>query len=433
MSNSPRIIDGAAVAETVLAECRAQIETLKTQGHTPGLAVVLVGDNPASRSYVRAKDRMCQKIGMHSVKLELPAETTQAELLDVVARLNADPARSTASSCNRRRPNTSTRPAVVLAIDPAKDVDGFHPVNVGKLAVGDPSGFVPCTPLGCQRLLIEAGVETAGARVVMLGRSLLVGKPFALLMMGKGKGGDATVTVAHSRSRDLREILRGADILVVAIGKAGFVTGEDVREGAVVIDVGINQVPAPELPRGYRLVGDVDFASVAPRCAAITPVPGGVGPMTIAMLMSNTIKACRLSVLADACPPMATHGGPDSDGGMRKRAIGFGWQSQQPRSGSICERRAAAVDFAIAPGGSRSARVELAEVGGSMWYDAPSCRRTTSQPTPTPRSTRSLPACCAWAIPAWPSTDRSLSCRRSPPPTTVGGKPGARGGRERSP
>ncbi len=315
MSNAPRIIDGALVAETVLAECRAQIETLKTHGRTPGLAVVLVGDNPASRSYVRAKDRMCQKIGMHSVKLELPAETTQAELLDVVARLNADPTVH-GILVQSPPPKHIDEAAVVLAIDPAKDVDGFHPVNVGKLAVGDPSGFVPCTPLGCQRLLIEAGVETAGARVVMLGRSLLVGKPFALLMMGKGRGGDATVTVAHSRSRDLREILRGADILVVAIGRAGFVTGEDVREGAVVIDVGINQVSAPELPRGYRLVGDVDFASVAPRCAAITPVPGGVGPMTIAMLMSNTIKACRLSAIADA--PLA-----DGDGNP-KRAIGFG-------------------------------------------------------------------------------------------------------------
>ena len=291
-TSSPRIIDGAAVAETVLAECRTQIDTLHAQGKTPGLAVVLVGDNPASRSYVRAKDRMCQKIGMHSVKLELPAETTQGELLEVVARLNADPAVHGILVQSPPPPHIDEA-AIVLAIDPAKDVDGFHPVNVGKLAVGDASGFVPCTPLGCQRLLIEAGVETAGARVVMLGRSLLVGKPFALLMMGKGKGGDATVTVAHSRSRGLREILRSAEILVVAIGKAGFVTGEDVREGTVVIDVGINQVADPAATRGYRLVGDVDFASVAPKCAAITPVPGGVGPMTIAMLMSNTIKACR--------------------------------------------------------------------------------------------------------------------------------------------
>ena len=311
---SPRIIDGAAVAETVLAECRTQIDTLKAAGHTPGLAVVLVGDNPASRSYVRAKDRMCQKIGMHSVKLELPAETNQSELLDVVARLNADPTVH-GILVQSPPPKHIDEAAVVLAIDPAKDVDGFHPVNVGKLAVGDASGFVPCTPLGCQRLLIEAGVETAGARVVMLGRSLLVGKPFALLMMGKGKGGDATVTVAHSRSRDLREILRSADILVVAIGKAGFVTGEDVSEGTVVIDVGINQVEDASTTRGYRLVGDVDFASVAPKCAAITPVPGGVGPMTIAMLMSNTIKACRQTAQMDALTP-------DSDG-LPKRAIGF--------------------------------------------------------------------------------------------------------------
>ena len=185
-------------------------------------------------------------------------------------------------------------------IDPAKDVDGFHPMNVGKLAIGDPSGFVPCTPLGCQRLLVEAGVDTAGAHVVMLGRSLLVGKPFALLMMGKGQGGDATVTVAHSRTRNLRETLRSADILVAAIGKAGFVTAEDVREGAVVIDVGINQIEDRSTERGYRLVGDVDYPGVAPKTAAITPVPGGVGPMTIAMLMSNTVKACRLSMAGAA-------------------------------------------------------------------------------------------------------------------------------------
>ena len=291
MPSEPKIISGTAVADTVLEECAAQISDLKARGRTPGLAVVLVGDNPASRSYVRAKDRMCQKIGMHSVKLELPAETTQAELLAVVDQLNRDPAIH-GILVQSPPPGHINERAVILAIDPAKDVDGFHPVNVGKLAIGDPSGFVPCTPLGCQRLLMEANVETAGANVVMLGRSLLVGKPFALLMMGKGKGGDATVTVAHSRSRDLRGILRSADILVAAIGKANFVTADDVREGAVVIDVGINQVDDPAAKRGYRLVGDVDFAGVAPKCAAITPVPGGVGPMTIAMLMSNTIKAC---------------------------------------------------------------------------------------------------------------------------------------------
>ena len=288
----PKIIDGTAVADAVLTECAAQIAELKSRGHTPGLAVVLVGDNPASRSYVRAKDRMCQKIGMHSVKLELPAETTQAELLGVVDQLNRDPAIH-GILVQSPPPKHIDEQAVVLAIDPAKDVDGFHPVNVGKLAIGDPSGFVPCTPLGCQRLLLETGIDTAGANVVMLGRSLLVGKPFALLMMGKGPGGDATVTVAHSRSRDLRGICRAANILVVAIGRPNFVTADDVGDGAVVIDVGINQVDDPAAKRGYRLVGDVDFAGVSPKCAAITPVPGGVGPMTIAMLMSNTIKACR--------------------------------------------------------------------------------------------------------------------------------------------
>lgn len=294
MSLSPRIISGTAVADAVLEECAARIADLKSRGHTPGLAVVLVGDNPASRSYIRAKDRMCQKIGMHSVKLELSAETTQAELLATVEQLNRDPAIH-GILVQSPPPRHIDEQAVILAIDPAKDVDGFHPANVGKLAIGDPTGFVPCTPLGCQRLLLEAGIETDGANVVMLGRSMLVGKPFALLMMGKGPGGDATVTVAHSRSRDLRGILRAADILVVAIGKANFVTAEDVREGAVVIDVGINQVDDPAAKRGYRLVGDVDFEGVAPRCAAITPVPGGVGPMTIAMLMSNTIKACGIA------------------------------------------------------------------------------------------------------------------------------------------
>lgn len=287
-----KIIDGAAVAATVLAECRAEIARLSIQ---PGLAVVLVGDHPASRAYVRAKDRMCQQLGLHSVKHELPADTPQAALLDLVARLNADPAIH-GILVQSPPPPQIDEAAIVRAIDPAKDVDGFHPVNVAKLAMGDPTGFVPCTPLGCQRLLIEAGVETAGAHAVVLGRSLIVGKPMALLLMQKGAGGDATVTVAHSRSRDLPAITRSADILIAAIGRPGFVTADHVREGAVVIDVGINRVDDATASRGYRLVGDVDYAWVAPKCAAITPVPGGVGPMTIAMLMSNTIKGARRKV-----------------------------------------------------------------------------------------------------------------------------------------
>jgi methylenetetrahydrofolate dehydrogenase (NADP+)/methenyltetrahydrofolate cyclohydrolase len=184
-------------------------------------------------------------------------------------------------------------PVIVRALDPAKDVDGFHPLNVARLAMGDRDGFVPCTPLGCQRLLIESGIEIAGAHVVILGRSMIVGKPLALLLMNKGPGGDATVTVVHSRSRNLPDITRSADILIAAIGRAGFVKADHVRDGAVVIDVGINRVEDASTPRGYRLAGDVAFDEVAPKCRAITPVPGGVGPMTIAMLMANTIDACR--------------------------------------------------------------------------------------------------------------------------------------------
>jgi len=287
-----KLIDGRAVAEKVYAEIRAEIAQLKACGVTPGLAVVLVGDNPASRAYVRSKDKMCRELGLHSVKLELPATTTQDELLARVDELNRDPAIH-GILVQSPPPAQIDEPAIVRALDPAKDVDGFHPINVAKLAMGDPSGFVPCTPLGCQRLLIESGIEIAGAHVVVLGRSMIVGKPLALLLMQKAKGGNATVTVAHSRSKNLTEITRSADILIAAIGQAHFVRREHVRDGAAVIDVGINRVDDATNERGYRLVGDVAFDEVAPKTSAITPVPGGVGPMTIAMLMSNTVKACR--------------------------------------------------------------------------------------------------------------------------------------------
>jgi len=287
-----QLIDGKQIAQEVHAETRAAVEALKAKGVTPGLAVVLVGDDPASRAYVRSKDKMSKELGLHSVKHELPAETTQEELIALVKQLNADPAIHGILVQSPPPPHIDEA-AVIEAIDPAKDVDGFHPVNVAKLALGDPSGFVPCTPLGCQRLLLASGVETTGAHVVVLGRSMIVGKPMALLLMNKGRGGDATVTVVHSRSRNLPEITRSADILIAAIGRPHFVKPEHVREGAVVIDVGINRVEDPSSSKGYKLVGDVDFDAVAPRCSKITPVPGGVGPMTIAMLMSNTIKACR--------------------------------------------------------------------------------------------------------------------------------------------
>ena len=288
------LIEGRAIAEKVYAELRREIAELKKSGRTPGLAVVLVGDNPASRAYVRSKDKMCRDLGLHSVKLELPADTTQDELLARVHDLNGDPAIH-GILVQSPPPKQIDEAAVIRAIDPAKDVDGFHPVNVARLALGDKSGFVPCTPLGCQRLLVESGIEIAGAHVVILGRSMIVGKPLALLLMRKGKGGDATVTVVHSRSQRLAEITRSADILIAAIGQPEFVRAEHVRDGAVVIDVGINRVDDPTMERGYRLVGDVAFAEVSEKASAITPVPGGVGPMTIAMLMANTVRACRQS------------------------------------------------------------------------------------------------------------------------------------------
>ncbi len=287
-----QLISGTAVAEKVLEECRRDIAELAAAGRRPGLAVVLVGDDPASRAYVRSKDKKCRELGLHSVKLELPATTSQDELLAHVHALNEDPAIH-GILVQSPPPAHIDEAAIVRAIDPAKDVDGFHPVNVAKLALEDPTGFVPCTPLGCQRLLIDAGIETKGAEVVVLGRSMIVGKPMALLLMTKGVGGDATVTVAHSRTRDLAAITRRADILIAAIGRPEFVRAEHVKEGAVVIDVGINRVEAPGTDKGYKLVGDVAFDEVAPKCRAITPVPGGVGPMTIAMLMANTVKACR--------------------------------------------------------------------------------------------------------------------------------------------
>ncbi|MFM8808886.1 MAG: bifunctional methylenetetrahydrofolate dehydrogenase/methenyltetrahydrofolate cyclohydrolase FolD, partial [Chthoniobacterales bacterium] len=257
---------------------------------TPGLAVLLVGDNPASQAYLRSKDKTCRELGMHSLKLELPADTTQEELLAKIAELNADP-KIHGILVQSPPPPHIDEAAIVRAIDPRKDVDGFHPVNVAALAMEDPSALVPCTPLGCMELLRASGIETRGARAVVVGRSLIVGKPMALLLMAKGA--DATVTVAHSRTKDLPAVTREADIVIAAIGRPHFLGADHIKEGAVVIDVGINRVDEPSDPRGYRLVGDVDFEAAAPKCRAITPVPGGVGPMTIATLMGNTVEACE--------------------------------------------------------------------------------------------------------------------------------------------
>ena len=288
--DTPRIIDGKAVAAAVLDECRAEAAALKERGITPGLAVVLVGSDPASKVYVGSKVRTCGDLGIHSEKIELPAETTQDELLDVVRRLNNDPAIH-GILVQSPPPAHIDEEAIVRAIDPRKDVDGFHPENVAKLALEDPTGFVPCTPAGCMKLLEVSGIQTNGAEAVVIGRSMIVGKPMALLLVAKNS--NATVTIAHSRSKDLPAICRRADILVAAVGRPDMVKADWVKPGAVVIDVGINRVEDTSKKSGYRLTGDVDYADVAPKCAAITPVPGGVGPMTIAMLMKNTLQAAR--------------------------------------------------------------------------------------------------------------------------------------------
>ena len=291
--NQPRLLDGKSVAAAVLDECRAEVEALKSRGTTPGLAVVLVGDDPASQVYVGSKVRTCGELGIFSRKIELPASTTQDELLKVVRDLNADSAIH-GILVQSPPPKHINEEEIIRAIDPRKDVDGFHPENVAKLALEDPTGFVPCTPAGCMKLLEVAGIETNGAEAVVVGRSMIVGKPMALLLVSKKS--NATVTIAHSRSRDLPAICRRADILVAAVGRPEMVKADWVKPGAVVIDVGINRVADASKKSGHRLTGDVAFEEVAPLCSAITPVPGGVGPMTIAMLMKNTLQAARQSL-----------------------------------------------------------------------------------------------------------------------------------------
>lgn len=287
------MLDGKSVAAAVLDECRAEVEALKSRGTTPGLAVVLVGDDPASQVYVGSKVRTCGELGIFSRKIELPASTTQDELLKVVRDLNADSAIH-GILVQSPPPKHINEEEIIRAIDPRKDVDGFHPENVAKLALEDPTGFIPCTPAGCMKLLEVAGIETNGAEAVVVGRSMIVGKPMALLLVSKKS--NATVTIAHSRSRDLPAICRRADILVAAVGRPEMVKADWVKPGAVVIDVGINRVADASKKSGYRLTGDVAFEEVAPLCSAITPVPGGVGPMTIAMLMKNTLQAARQSL-----------------------------------------------------------------------------------------------------------------------------------------
>jgi methylenetetrahydrofolate dehydrogenase (NADP+)/methenyltetrahydrofolate cyclohydrolase len=289
-----RIIDGVALGKTIREEVTVESARLTAAGTRPGLAVVLVGDNPASRAYVGSKEKACLEAGMHSVKIERPETISEADLLAIVDELNRDPAVH-GILVQLPLPKHINTEKVLLRVNPAKDVDGFHPVNVGKLVIGDPTALRPCTPYGVQQMLIRSGIETKGAHAVVIGRSTIVGKPMANLLIQTGPGGDATVTVCHSRTRDLPAVCRSADILIAAIGKAEFVTADMVRPGAVVIDVGINRVDDTSKAKGYRLTGDVAYGPVAEIASAITPVPGGVGPMTIAMLLANTIQAVRQS------------------------------------------------------------------------------------------------------------------------------------------
>jgi methylenetetrahydrofolate dehydrogenase (NADP+)/methenyltetrahydrofolate cyclohydrolase len=289
---SARIIDGVALGRIIREEVAAESAGLKARGIVPGLAVVLVGENPASKAYVGSKEKACLEAGMHSLKIARPAEIAEAELLQIIDQLNADPAIH-GILVQLPLPKHMNTEKVLLRVNPAKDVDGFHPVNVGKLVIGDPTALRPCTPWGVIQMLLRTGIETRGAHAVVVGRSTIVGKPMANLLIQQGPGGDATVTVCHSRTRDLPAVCRTADILIAAIGKAEFVTRDMVRPGAVVIDVGINRVDDATKPKGYRLTGDVAYAPVAEIASAITPVPGGVGPMTIAMLLANTIQAVK--------------------------------------------------------------------------------------------------------------------------------------------
>ena len=289
---SARVLDGVALAKAIRAEVAAEVARLAGDGRKPGLAAVLVGDDPASAVYVRSKGKATEEAGMYSETIRQPATMSEAELLGIVDRLNADP-RIHGILVQLPLPKHIDSEKVLFRIDPAKDVDGFHPVNVGRLVTGDRKAFRPATPYGVQQMLVRSGIETKGAHAVIVGRSNIVGKPMANLLIQQGSGGDATVTVCHSKTRDLPAVTRSADVLIAAIGKAEFVTADMVRDGAVVIDVGINRVDDASRPKGYRLVGDVAYGPVAEKAGWITPVPGGVGPMTIAMLLSNTLQAWR--------------------------------------------------------------------------------------------------------------------------------------------
>jgi methylenetetrahydrofolate dehydrogenase (NADP+)/methenyltetrahydrofolate cyclohydrolase len=287
-----QVIDGNKIAAQIRGELEKEIKALKDkQGVAPGLAVVLVGENPASQQYVKNKNKAAHEIGIYSEQHNLPKDTPEAELLALVVRLNADP-KIHGILVQLPLPKHIDEKKVLLLIDPEKDVDGFHPMNLGRMMVGDPA-YLPCTPHGVVKMLAYSGVKPSGKHVVVVGRSNIVGKPVANMLVQKAEGADATVTICHSRTKDLPSVTRLADILIAAIGQPEFVTAEMVKPGAVVIDVGVNRVDDPSSPKGFRWLGDVKYEEVAAKASAISPVPGGVGPMTITMLLYNTVESAK--------------------------------------------------------------------------------------------------------------------------------------------
>ena len=297
---SARIIDGRAIADAMRGEITADASAFREEhGMRPGLAVVLVGSDPASEVYVRMKGKAADAAGFLSRQIDLPADTPHDALIGVIDGLNADPDIH-GMLVQLPLPRQIDTDEVIRRVDPAKDVDGFHPVNVGRLAIGDTDVLAPCTPAGVVEMLLRSDADPAGKHVVIVGRSNIVGRPLALLLLRNGRGGNATVTIAHSRSRDLASITRQADILVAAVGRPELIRGDMVRPGAVVIDVGVNRVDDASAKKGYRLVGDVAFQEVSACASAISPVPGGVGPMTITMLLRNTLEAARRQVARNA-------------------------------------------------------------------------------------------------------------------------------------
>ena len=285
------IISGKEIAAEIREELKSEVTSMRQRGVTPGLGVILVGEDPASKSYVTAKERACEEIGIFSDDNRVPESTTQDELVSLIKRMNEDE-KIDGILVQLPLPSHMDEDAALLAVTPEKDVDGFHPVSVGRMVIGQET-YLPCTPHGVIEILHRKGVKTEGAEVVIVGRSNIVGKPLANLLIQKTDRGNATVTVCHTRTQDLKAHTLKADILIAAAGRPEFITADMVREGAVVIDVGVNRVDDASKKRGYRLTGDVDFAGVSEKASMITPVPGGVGPMTITMLMSNTVKSAR--------------------------------------------------------------------------------------------------------------------------------------------